>query len=88
MYTVCLRLEQAFETLLEEMNLDTDVLEKHSLYNLNCSSFEHTVACANTCITMPCCVTAVDLCEIIEKSVMGASFVFCPERLDPRLDSR
>ena len=88
MYTVCLHLEQAFETLLEEMNLDTDVLEKHSLYNLNCSSFEHTVACANTCITMPCCVPAVGLCKIIEKSVVSASFVFCPERLGPRLDSR
>ena len=90
MYTVCLHLEQVFETLLEEMNLDTDVLvlKKRSLYNLNCSSFEHTVACANTCITMPCCVTAVGLCKIIEKSVVGAFFVFCPERLGPRLDSR
>ena len=88
MYTVCLHLEQVFETVLEEINLDTDVLEKHSLYNLNCSSFEHTVACANTCITMPCCVTAVRLCKIIEKSVMGASFIFCPVRLGPHLDSR
>ena len=26
--TVCLHLEQAFETLLEEMKLDTDVLEE------------------------------------------------------------
>ena len=70
MCTVCLHyLEQAFETLLEEMNLDT-------------------VTCANTCITMLCCVTAVGLCKIIEKSVVGASFVFCPERLGPRLDSR
>ena len=65
MYTVCLHLEQAFETLLEEMNLDTDVLEKHSLY---CSSFEPTVACMKTCMIMPCCVTAVGLCKIIEKS--------------------
>ena len=72
MYTVCLHLEQAFETLLEEMNLDTDVLEKHSLYNLNCSSFKHTVACANTCITMPCCVTAVGLCKII-----SGACIFC-----------
>ena len=83
MYTVCLHLEQAFETLLEEMSLDTDVLEKHSLYNLNCSSFDHTVACVNTCIIMPCCVTAVGLCKIINKSVMGASVVFCLERLGP-----
>ena len=37
------------------------------------------------CITMPRCVTAV---RIIEKSVMGESFVLCPARLDPRLDSR
>ena len=36
---------------------------------------------------MPCCVTAVRLCKIIEKSVVGASFVFCPEELGPRLDS-
>ena len=70
MYTVCLHLEQAFETLLEEMNLDTDVLEKHSLYNLNCSSFKHTVA--NTCITMPCCVTAVGLFKII-----SGGCIFC-----------
>ena len=83
MYTVCLHLEQAFETLLEEMNLDTDVLEKHSLYNLHYSSFDHTVACVNTCIIMPCCFTAVGLCKIIEKSVMGASVVFCLERLRP-----
>ena len=34
---------------------------------------------------MPRCVTAV---RIIEKSVMGESFVLCPARLDPRLDSR
>ena len=83
MYTVCVHLEPEFETLLEEMNLDTDVFEKHSHYNLNCSSFEHTVACANTCITMPCCVTAVGLCKIIKKSVVGTSFVFCPERIGP-----
>ena len=72
MYTFCFHLEQAFETVLEEMNLDTDVLEKHSLYNLNCSSFEHTVACANTCITMPRCVTAVGLCRII-----SGGCIFC-----------
>ena len=72
MYTVCFHLEQAFATLLEEMNLDTDVLEKHSLYNLNCSSFEHTVACAKTCIIMPCCVTAVGLCRII-----SGGCIFC-----------
>ena len=84
MYTVCLHLEQAFQTLLEEMNLDTDVLEKHSLYNLNCSSFDHTVVCVNTCIIMPCCITAVGLCKIIS----GACIFFCPERLGPRLDSR
>ena len=27
-YTVCLHLEQAIETVLEEMKLDTDVLEE------------------------------------------------------------
>ena len=27
-YTVCLHLEQVFETLVEEMKLDTDVLEE------------------------------------------------------------
>ena len=27
-YTVCLHLEQAFETVFEEMKLDTDVLEE------------------------------------------------------------
>ena len=27
-YTVCLHLEQTFETVLEEMKLDTDVLEE------------------------------------------------------------
>ena len=85
-YTVCLHLEQAFETLLEEIKLDTDILEKHSFYNLNWSCFKHTVACSN--ITMPCCVTAVGLCKIIEKSVMGESFVFCPAKLDPRPDFR
>ena len=35
-YTVCLHLEQAFETLLAEMNLDTDLLEEtFPSYNLN-----------------------------------------------------
>ena len=35
-YTVCLHLEQAFETLLEEMKLDTDLLEEtFPSYNLN-----------------------------------------------------
>ena len=35
-YTVCLHLEQAFETLLEEMKLDTDLLEEtFRSYNLN-----------------------------------------------------
>ena len=28
LYTVCLHLEQAFETVLEKMKLDTDVLEE------------------------------------------------------------
>ena len=42
---------------------------------------------------MPCCGTAVCLCKIMEESVMGKSFVFCPARLDSRqlvvdLDSR
>ena len=58
-------------------------LNKHLLYNLNWSFFEHTVACAN--ITMPCCATAVCLYKM---SVMGESFVFCSARLYPRLDSR
>ena len=40
------------------------------------SSIQSLVWIAN--ITMPCCVTAVCLCKIIEKSVMGESFVFCP----------
>ena len=40
------------------------------------SSIQSLVRIAN--ITMPCCVTAVCLCKIIEKSVMGESFVFCP----------
>ena len=61
-------------------------LKKHSLYNLNWSCFEHTVACAN--ITIPRCVTAVCLWKIIEKSVMGESFVFCPARLDSWCNSR
>ena len=68
----CLLLEQAFETLLEEMKLDTDVLDDRNiilLHNLNWSFCEHTVACVN--MTMLCCVTAVCLCKIIEKSVMG-----------------
>ena len=56
-----MHLEQAFETLLEEMKLDTDVLDE--------TFTECTVACAY--ITMLCCVTAVCLCKIIEKSVMG-----------------
>ena len=34
----------------------------------------------------PCCVLLQPY-KIIEKSVMGESFVFCPARLDPRLDS-
>ena len=35
-YTVCLHLEQAFETLLKEMKIDTDVLEEtFPSYNLN-----------------------------------------------------
>ena len=35
-YTICLHLEKAFETLLEEMKLDTDVLEEtFPSYNLN-----------------------------------------------------
>ena len=63
-------------------------LRKHSLYNLNWSCFEHTVACAN--VTMPRCVTAVCLCKIVEISIMGKSFVFRPVhvRLDSRVDSR
>ena len=81
-YFVCLHLDQAFETLLEELKFDTDVLEETFALQLELSFFEHTVACAN--ITMPCCVTASRLCKIIEKSVAGESFVFCPARLDPR----
>ena len=47
-HTVCLHLEQAFETVLKEVKLDIDVrLKKQSLYNVNWSCFEHTVACAN-----------------------------------------
>ena len=46
-YTVCLHLEQAFETVLEKMKLDTDVLEETFTYNLNWPCFEHSVACAN-----------------------------------------
>ena len=35
-YTVCLHLEQAFETLLKEMKIDTDVPEEtFPSYNLN-----------------------------------------------------
>ena len=60
-------------------------LKKYLLYNLNWSCFELTVAYVN--VTMPHCVTAVCLCKIIEKSVMDESFVFCPARLDSRLDS-
>ena len=77
---VCIWSRHLRKYLLEEIRLDTDILEKHLLYNLNWSCFEHTVACSN--ITMPCCVAVV-----IEKSVMGESFVFCPARLDPRPDS-
>ena len=44
-------------------------LMKHLLYNLNWSFSKHTVACAN--ITMLCCVTAICLRKIMDKSVMG-----------------
>ena len=37
---------------------------------------------------MPCCVTAVCLCKITVKSVLGESFVFCLAKLDCRRDSR
>ena len=33
-YTVCLHLEQVFETVLEEMKLDTDVLEETFAFNI------------------------------------------------------
>ena len=45
-------------------------------FSVNWSCFKHKVACVN--ITMLRCVTAVCLCKIIEKSVRGESFVFCP----------
>ena len=44
---------------LKKWSLIQMSLKKHSLYNLNWSCFEHTVACAN--ITVPRCVTAVCL---------------------------
>ena len=65
----CLHLEQAFETLLGEMKLDTDVLDETFALQLYWSYSKHTVVCAN--ITILCCVTVVCLCKIIEKSVMG-----------------
>ena len=83
-YTVCLHLEQAFETVLEKMKMIQMSLKKHSLYNLNWSCFEQRVACANKLR----CVVLQLLCKIIEKSVMGESFFFCLTRLDPRLGSR
>ena len=82
-------MDQAFETLLEEMKLDTEK-KKHSFNNSNLSCFEHTVTCANceyTCNHAVLCY-GLCLCKLIEKSIMGESFVFCPARLDPRLDSR
>ena len=64
--------------------------KKHLLYNLNWSCFNNTctVACVN--VNMLCCVTAVHvgLRKIIEKSMISESFVFCPVRLDPRIDAR
>ena len=47
---MCLHMEQAFKILLEEMKLDTDVLEEtfHFITRIKYwSSFEHTVAFAN-----------------------------------------
>ena len=47
---MCLRMEQAFEILLEEVKLDTDVLEETFRFptRIKCwSSFEHTVAFTN-----------------------------------------
>ena len=63
--------------------------KKHSLYNLNWSCFEHTATCMN--ITMLSCVTAKCHCKVIDKLVMGESFVFRPVRLNSRyfvFDSR
>ena len=85
---MCLHMEQAFEILLEEMKLDTDVLEETFCFITQIgllSSILSLLRIVN--ITMPCCVTAVGLCKIIGKSVMGESFVFCPVRLDLRLHS-
>ena len=63
------------------MKLNTNVLEETFALQLNWSFSEHTVACAH--ITIEGSVTVVCLCKIIEKSVIGESFVFCPARLDP-----
>ena len=72
-------MEQAFETLVEEMKVYTDVLEEtFPFYQTQIglvSSIQSLVRIAN--ITMPCCVRAIFLCKIIKKSVMGESFVFC-----------
>ena len=59
--------------------------KKHSFNNSNLSCFEHTVTCANceyTCNHAVLCY-GLCLCKLIEKSIMGESFVFCPARLDP-----
>ena len=92
-YTLCVCImEQAFEILLEEMKLDTDVLEETFRFTtrikINVGLLLSILLLSRIAnITLPCCVTTVGLCKIIEKSVMGESFVFCPVRLDPRLDS-
>ena len=66
----CLHLEQALETSLEEMKLDTNVLDETFALQLELVFFR-AYSCLRKNITMLCCVTAVCLCEISEKSVVG-----------------
>ena len=59
-YTVCIW-SRHLKLYWRKWSLIQMSLMKHSLYNLNWSFSEHTVACAN--IIMLCCVTAVCLCK-------------------------
>ena len=77
-YTVCLHLEQAFETVFEEIKLETISLKKHLL---NLVLFQSKTSGCSHLLVVLC------QCKIIEKSVMDESFVFCLMRLDPRLNS-
>ena len=72
-YTVCIWSRHLKLYWRKWSLIQTDFLDETFTFNysLNWSFSEHTVACVN--LTMLCCVTAVCLCKIIEKSVMGWS---------------